>query len=127
MIAGRTLTAHRRIARSILRATPRENPRQRIVQRLRHFSMLAFLALGGCGGGPSVGDIKAALEEYYSSHAILEEIKDVNCKEAVGAPGFVCTYDAVIADRRIPSLRNHVPDARFVQRNSKWVLAAFVQ
>jgi hypothetical protein len=84
----------------------------------------ALLLLCGCGG-PSASDIKSALQDAASSvfggMATVEDVSDVNCKDAQGKPGFVCSFKITAFNNALKSRNSQVTEARFVQNGSKWV------
>jgi hypothetical protein len=120
-MAGRTLTAFHRIAFFPAVFAP---------ICARYGGVLSFLLLSGCSGGPSGDDIKATLQE--ASTALLgsrmastfEQVTNVNCKEAQGKPGYICSFNATSFSKMMNSRSSQVGEARFVQNNSKWVMMA---
>jgi hypothetical protein len=88
---------------------------------------VAFLVLCGCSGGPSSGDVKSAMQAASTAllgdrmAPVFEEIKNLNCKEAGGKSGYVCSFNATSFSPMTKSRSTQFLELRFVQNNSQWV------
>ena len=95
--------------------------------RVRYCCVLACLLLGNCSGGPpSSGDIKAALEESAKAELkerapIIESVTDVDCKEAQGKPGFICSFTIAFSSKWTNNKSSKI-NARLVQQGFGWVM-----
>jgi hypothetical protein len=91
----------------------------------KYGSFSLFLLLCGCGG-PGSSDVKSALQDAASSlfggMATIEEVTDVDCKNAQGKPGFVCSFKVTAFNKALNSRSSQVTEARFVQNGSKWAI-----
>lgn len=117
MSAGRTLPGFLGVA-----ASPSRTP-----GRASYGCLLALLMLSGCSGGPSSGDVKSAMQDASSAllgermAPVFEEITNLNCKEAEGKPGYVCSFNATSFSPMTKSKSTQLLELRFVQTNSKWM------
>ncbi len=91
-------------------------------------NMAAFPYFYCCAaaGGPSASDVKSALQDVASSlfggMATIEDVSDVDCKDAQGKPGFICSFKVTAFNKALNSRNSQVTEGRFVQNNSKWVM-----
>lgn len=91
-------------------------------------SMSALLILGGCSREPSAGDIQAALQATANGlfgpklASKVESVSDVDCKEAQGKPGYICSFKVTSFNNFMNSHASEVLELRFVQNDSTWVI-----
>ncbi|MEJ0051706.1 MAG: hypothetical protein WDN02_10980 [Methylovirgula sp.] len=86
----------------------------------------AFLILSACSSGPSSDDIKSAMQNGMNQllgpmAPTYNDISDVDCKEAVGEPGYVCSFTQKLTMKNgLPATQ--VLQKRFIQQGSNWVV-----
>jgi hypothetical protein len=52
---------------------------------------------------------------------VVEDITNLNCKEAEGTPGYVCSFNATSFSPMTKSRSSQFLELRFVQNHSEWV------
>jgi hypothetical protein len=89
--------------------------------------LILGVTLGACSRGPSAGDIQATLQTtanglFGKMASKIENVSDVDCKEAQGKPGYVCSFKVTTFSNLMNTRDSEVLEARFVQNDSTWIM-----
>jgi hypothetical protein len=95
--------------------------------KVRYGLLALLLLLSGCSDGPSAGDIKAAIQRAApllmgASMVTIEDVSNVDCKEAQGKPGYVCSYTVTAFILALKQRITNVFEGRFVKTENGWNL-----
>ena len=95
--------------------------------KLRYGVLALLFMLSGCANGPSADDIKAALQRALtflmgSGKVTVEAVSNVDCKEAQGKPGYVCSYSATTFNKLLNQRGTSASEGRFVKDGDNWNL-----
>lgn len=93
--------------------------------KTKHGWLAALLLLASCSGGPSASDIKAALQRVADAVMgagiiTIESVSSVDCKEAQGKPGYVCSYSVTGFNKIMNNQATQTAEGRFVEANGQW-------
>jgi hypothetical protein len=92
--------------------------------------VLAFA--GACSDQPSRSQIKKAVQEQMDSpmgkainggDVTVEDVSNLNCVQAAGKPGYICSYDVVIVHKKGGRRDVGPAEARFVKSSGGWAVA----
>jgi hypothetical protein len=90
------------------------------------FFTAAVLALAACSDQPSASDIKKAAQrqgDEVKRGVTVEEVRNPNCVQAAGKPGFVCAYDIAVVDQKTTRRNSGPAEARFLKSEGGWIVA----
>lgn len=96
-------------------------------------AMVPLLVLAGCGGEPSEGDMRDALQAQVDkankmaaaygatgAKTVLEDLKKVGCAKAEGTSAFACTVTVQMKGPLVDM--DGTTEMRFAKSNGGWVV-----
>ncbi|WP_155833427.1 hypothetical protein [Halomonas sp. BC04] len=83
-------------------------------------SPLAFVALSGCSGDPSAGDVQKAITAIVGPGVSVRDVKVIECVSSNSTTGHTCDVEFNLTG--IGSSINAVDTMRFAKGSEGWVI-----